>query len=1022
MRRRFLLIGLVLAIGVIIALAYIIFPFYKADFYRESLEAGFSAALGRTVKLEGPISLTFSLEPTLILENFHIANPPWAFQPHFFRAARLEIQVSLTPILQRRGLKVETILLNGAELFLEETPDNNNWTSQKEESTSIWSQAVPEVSIDLTKTGSLGIKNSRISYRSHLSERSHELAIQQASASKINARLREFAIEGDWDKVPFVLELHGGHLLDLVDLKEAWPIDGTLSTNGASAVVKGTIGGANSEEMYSLHVQIKGDRLSALNEILKTDFPDSAPFMVAADVLQNTQAINLNNIRATLGSSEIAGRLYVQNQDDRSKLVGTLTSDMIQVNDFLLSPTVPTPEVAPQHSSSPVSEFRVPFDGDFDVTVNKWQLGEIKLGSSSLTTRIKEHRIQVSQIQGNSFGGMVKASLNIDLQNPQPQTTVSAQVRSFNFGQALEAFGVTEDIAGSTDFDVTALGHGTTLPEFLKNLNVKLRTDRTAFALSGSIPENQLPIGFPQLSLKISNGGPIEIRGKGTFQDKTFGVQLLTASPLELIKQEKPWPVSLSAQMGDTVLAAKGTLNAGSQEMGGTLAVSLKGKQLNELDADLPPVGPYHFMAQVTQKGSRYRVNNFQSRFGTSDLSGTLEVDTEKSTPKLTGILSAEHINAMELSTPGDIPIPTETLNAIDGNVQIIIHHAKTGSFELAGLAVKANLHDGFLTLKNVQGTVLDQKSSLVNFKGRLDLHTTNPVPAISGRFALRDIKYERIFSDVPFVNPKEHVLNLDARFSSVGETIFTLLSQSTVTLTGHNLQMSVHPGENSRTPLDLRSNLLVESVTGGPLRLYAEGRFENTPFRLRFSGGPMSDLLENKGFWPVSVRADVPRGMVELSGYVDLPHPGEKFSLQVLVQGDNLRDLDFMATSDLPDAGPLEIATLVTKSPVGYHFTNFKGSLAGSDVQGHVTVRTKGIRPRVTGKLTAESLVLSAQKQPQADSSEQKKVSKLEAIADSLKGVGSTAIDTVTNTLGIGNKPNVPRPKEIPDWVFQIH
>ncbi|MBA3965600.1 MAG: hypothetical protein H0X47_07480, partial [Nitrospirales bacterium] len=52
MRRRSLWFGLgsVLVVGVCITLAYILFPFYEEDVYRESLEAGFSAAMGRTVK------------------------------------------------------------------------------------------------------------------------------------------------------------------------------------------------------------------------------------------------------------------------------------------------------------------------------------------------------------------------------------------------------------------------------------------------------------------------------------------------------------------------------------------------------------------------------------------------------------------------------------------------------------------------------------------------------------------------------------------------------------------------------------------------------------------------------------------------------------------------------------------------------------------------------------------------------------------------------------------------------------
>ena len=89
--------------------------------------------------------------------------------------------------------------------------------------------------------------------------------------------------------------------------------------------------------------------------------------------------------------------------------------------------------------------------------------------------------------------------------------------------------------------------------------------------------------------------------------------------------------------------------------------------------------------------------------------------------------------------------------------------------------------------------------------------------------------------------------------------------------------------------------------------------------------------------------------------------------------------------------------------------------------MKGHVTVLTKEIRPRVTGKLTAESYVLGTGKQLLDEPSAQKKKSTLGTIVDSVKGIGSMAMDTVTDTLGIGNKSNVPKPKEIPDLTFPV-
>ncbi|MCA9458427.1 MAG: hypothetical protein KC587_17300, partial [Nitrospira sp.] len=820
-----------------------------------------------------------------------------------------------------------------------------------------------------------------------------DVSIHRGVANAPDDQHRKFSIEGTYRDSPVNIELIGGRIMDLFTLTEAWPVDGVLLTTGASASVKGSVGGADSDQMFELQVRVEGDRLSALNAFLKVGLPDSAPFMIAANVVKTPDAINLHDVGGTLGASDLAGQLSIEHGGRGQKITGRLTSHSLQIHDLTSLSDVkgsqkePSLEQPESNASASMS-----LDVDLDVTIEKLLLGETELGSLSLTAGIREGQVLLDPIQMKSFGGTLQANLDVDLKNSAPRTRLKAQVRSFNFGQALEAFGVTKDIAGQSNMDVLAFGDGTTLQELLRRLNVDIRTDLTIFARSDSHPENRLPVASPQLSLRISKGGPIEIRGKGTFQDKTYGVRLMTASLIEMIESKKPWPVSLTAQRGEAVLAATGTLNPDRSEMSGTLGVLLKGKNLSELHADLPAVGPYQFKARVTKEGPRYRVNDFQSRFGTSDLAGTLEVATENNTPQFTGILHAEHVNFRELSTPGDSPIPTEAFNAVNGNLKMIIHQANIGELKLADLIVDAKLHAGLLTVKDLQGTLYNEKSSYGSFQGRLDLDTTKPIPSVSGQMTLKDIRYEYVFSDVDFVNPKDHVINLHANFSSDGATVDTLLAQSTVTLTGHNIQVRLHGGTNRREPLDLRSNLLVESVTGGPLRVYAEGQLENTPFRLRFSGGQMSDLLDNKGFWPVNVRADVPRAMAEVSGYVDLPHPGENFSLQVHVTGDNLKDLDFLATSDWPDAGPLEIAGLVTRSPVGYHITGLEGVLAGSDMSGDVTVLTKGLRPRVSGKLTAENLVLGAVKPPVDDSLAQQKRSTLQSIGDSVKGIGSSA------------------------------
>ncbi len=1024
LRRKVLIgIGVGLAMGFLFGLAYLLYPLFQEDGYRKSLESGFSAVLGRPVSLEGPIAFTYSLQPQLTLENVRVGNPSSVSQADFFRADRLEIQVSLLPLFQRR-LRLEKVLLIGANLLLEEDADGlRNWTVQKAEPSSILSKAIPDFFLDIPETEALAIHDSRIVYRSHLSDVSHEIAIQRASIVAIHDHLRKFAIDGSWDGVPMVLDLQGGRLVDVVDLKEAWPIDGRLSMNGITVVVKGSLRGTHPDEIFSLHVQINGNRLSALNDILKGNLPDSAPFMVAVDVAQKRQAIDLNNILVKLGSSDIAGNLTLQGWDDRPTLVGTLTASRIQVHDLRLSPKGISQEAVRQPITLPTSELLFPVDADVDVTVHEWHLGNIEFGSSAFTARIREKRIQVSSLRAKSFGGKLKGDLDIDLKHAEPQTKLAANFTSFNFGQALQAFKMTEGLTGTTDLDLRVLGNGANVRDFLKGLTLKIRINRSTWSHSDSIP-NHRQLAVLQGSLSTEKGGPMVLAAKGALDKTAFGATLVGPSPFRFLTQEKDWPVSLNAKLGDAKLTAKGSIKTAFPEIDWTFAVSLKGKRLSDLGDAFPPVGPYGIIAQVTKDGPRYSVDSLQSRFGTSDLSGTLAVDTGKHTPQLILDLTSNLINFKELSRPGDSAIPREVLGAINGNLMLGIQRSKIGVLELRGLVVNANLQDGHLNVKDLHGTVLNQTSAYGDFQGTFQLDATRAFPDISGNLALKDIRYEHVLPDVQFVNLQEHVMNLNVRFSGAGTTWSNILNESTLMLEGENLQVQFIRQADQSTPVQLNSDILVESVKGGPLRLYAEGNFDATSFRVRSLMGPMKDLLHKTGSWPVKARVDVPHAMIELNGHVHLPFPYTEFALQLLVNADNLRDLQFLATSDLPDVHslqPLQLAGLVTKSPAGYRVTNLEGSVGQTAIGGHLSVTTDGIRPRLMGALNADRIVLNTLKPPVEDSSAEKPTSMLETMTAPVIGLGSIAVDAVKKKIEKRKPDHDAEARILPNWSFPV-
>ncbi|RDH89046.1 MAG: hypothetical protein DIZ77_11995 [endosymbiont of Seepiophila jonesi] len=105
---------------------------------RDFLAARLSETLGREVSLNGELALGLSLHPTLVAENISIANPAWASRANLLKLKKLELQLSLLPLLNG-DLVVKRLLLQGGDLMLESTEkQGGNWefAGEKAEETS----------------------------------------------------------------------------------------------------------------------------------------------------------------------------------------------------------------------------------------------------------------------------------------------------------------------------------------------------------------------------------------------------------------------------------------------------------------------------------------------------------------------------------------------------------------------------------------------------------------------------------------------------------------------------------------------------------------------------------------------------------------------------------------------------------------------------------------------------------------------------------------------------------------------
>ena len=90
------------------------------------LIAAVEDATGRTLSLDGPLRLTWSLWPTLEVDGARLSNLPGGSRPDMARAERIEARISL-PALLRRRIEVMRLWLVGPNVLFEVVNGRPNW-------------------------------------------------------------------------------------------------------------------------------------------------------------------------------------------------------------------------------------------------------------------------------------------------------------------------------------------------------------------------------------------------------------------------------------------------------------------------------------------------------------------------------------------------------------------------------------------------------------------------------------------------------------------------------------------------------------------------------------------------------------------------------------------------------------------------------------------------------------------------------------------------------------------------------
>lgn len=160
----------------------------------------------------------------------------------------------------------------------------------------------------------------------------------------------------------------------------------------------------------------------------------------------------------------------------------------------------------------------------------------------------------------------------------------------------------------------------------------QLRIEQGRVAFFDPSTQTDLTAKIASIRGKAGKRESVSLQATGKLQGKKLNIELSAGSLLALQETKVPYQLVITAQVGETIAKADGSLQQPLQLKGPDMHLEIQGpnpKQLSLiLGFPLPDLPPYRIKGDLSRQGDTWKFLNLDGRIGDSDLTGDIQIDT----------------------------------------------------------------------------------------------------------------------------------------------------------------------------------------------------------------------------------------------------------------------------------------------------------------------------------------------------------------------------------------------------------
>ena len=473
------LIGICLGVIVIVIIAVVIaISMVDVNQYKGDVIQLVQEKTGRQFAVDGEFKLALSLVPTVVVEGVKFGNADWGSRPDMLTVGRLEIQVSLIPLLSNT-IKVDRLILIAPEMLLETDKNGKgNWVldilgrqdKKPAEKVKTGPVALPAFAIN-----EVYIEDAKITYRDGVTEKLSRMNIDKITmeAGGLDEPMN-LKLTAAYNDIPVSVEGTLGTVTQFMTNK-GYPIKLVTSVNKATLGLDGQISRPKEVAGLDLAISFQVASLAELSQLTGGKLPDFGPINLAGKLTDVEGGYSLKSLSLKAGTTDLAGDMTVLTAGKPPILKAQLESNMIDLAAFAGGEEEHQTEQKKDGVTKVFPSDPLPLDGlksaniELTLTAKKIQTKKATLENTKLVLTLNSGKLSIKPFNTQLAGGTMESDIVLDGSGKTATLTTNLNIKNLQPGQLSH---LKDKITGAnTDITIKARGAGNSIAAIMSDLD-----------------------------------------------------------------------------------------------------------------------------------------------------------------------------------------------------------------------------------------------------------------------------------------------------------------------------------------------------------------------------------------------------------------------------------------------------------------------------------------------------------------------------------------------------------------------